>query len=557
MRKTLLYLCCLFAFLSVSCVKEEFGEDGNLSGRKMQNLQVSFNGVETKGGESDGETFLGETEYVTEDGDTLYVSVFLSDMDGYVQPVETKSSLIDNSNFGKADGYTSFNVDVYRDGESSPYVSMKNATEKETMEGVAVNFNKSESKWHFGKKYFWPTDNGDFYFCSYGPVSVFSSDERILSKSWNKDTKTFTFEYSTPDGGHKEDDDFETMLDAENQMDVVVGVNKHSYVKGEPNNINVGLQHPMMAVRFVMGDIFGKIGCISLNNFYSQGTASVTQSGVTWSGQANKKNFFQTFDAFDTTKYTDEQKASGTIPLDTTSVKRRNFIIIPQVIPEDAFMGIKMDRGLHQIQLDFDKICKDGLTRDWTGYAGKVLTFRVNSKKANLVSVDVTDDVVGKVKNNIKIFNDGKSPIYIRAVLVGNWLNMHGNILAAWDESFPYGKFDGKDPTEDDTAFPHVLGDGWVLHTDGFYYYKYILPYNYRVTHNLFEQFELTHKPKVENTSDPDVQIANFSLSILVQAVAAVSPSGESDVKYNAKRAWGIDGSFLETTEDKASPMAP
>jgi len=560
MKKILYSLFALSVVSFTSCVKEEFVEDRFSSDGKMQNIVVSFDNdaVGTKCDAGDADSFLGETMYVTETGDTLYISAYLSDMENPmdfssddVESCGTKSTLIGSSNFGTAAGYTSFSLDVHKNGESGIYSSVDKQKTSTAMKAVTISYTggSTDYKWSFDKSYFWPTDGKALNFCSYGPSAVFTDTECVNNISWNKDSNTFSFDYTTPSASAD-------TCDAQNQKDIIVGVNNQVYTKGAANNVNLTLRHPLMAVRFVLGNIFGKIEYISLENFYSKGTVSVTKDTLAWTNLSEQASFLQTYDMFDATKYTDEQKAAGTVELDKTSGKTRNFIIIPQQLPDNASMGIKVGNNLHPIILSFDKIVGDGLTKDWSKYAGKVLTFRVSSKKANLVSVDITDNVSGCVKNNIKVFNDGKSDLYVRAVLVGNWLNSKGNILAAWDESLPYGEFDGKNPLTDASAFPNVLPSNWVYNdTDGFYYYKKILPSGYRISQNLFDKFELTDKPKVENSEDPDIQLASFEMAILVQAVAAVDPEGGDDVKYSARTAWGIDGSFLSTEKDTGAKM--
>lgn len=551
------YILSIFAICSIclmSCRREDVINAGrHSSDNRMENICVGF-GTETKCSESHGETFLGETAVVTETGDTLYISTYLSDMDhtssSSDEETETKSTLIGSSNFGTAAGYTSFSLNVYKEGENSIYKSTDETQTKTPMENVNVSYigGSTQYKWKFGDTYYWPTDNKALNFCSFGPSDEFGSSGSASNLTWNNSTHTFSFNYTTPSSSADS-------LDAQYQKDIIVGVNQQKFVKDGTNNISLELKHPLMAVRFVLGDLWGKIRYISLDNFYSVGTASVTKDNVVWSGLSTQQTFYQLFDMFDTTKYTDEQKAAGTVELDQTLDKSRNFIIIPQNLPANASLSLKMGNTLHEITLNFDKIVGDGLTKDWSGYAGKVLTFRISSLKANLVSVDITDVVSGSKKDNIKIFNDGKSDLYVRAVLVGNWLNSKGNILAAWDEELPYGTFDGKNPVTDATAFPRTLPSNWVLHSDGFYYYKKILPSGYRVSQNLFDEFILTDKPSVENTEDPDVQLDSFEMSILVQAVAAVDPDGGTDVKYSARTAWGIDGSFLSTEKDTGAKM--
>jgi len=520
MKRNILILG-LFGTLSlVSCKREEILKLGVGSpSNEMSDVIVDMNAPDTKCEGSLGEEYLGESMVVTETGDTLYISVFLSDMVESEQIIETKSSLINSDNFGSAKEYTSFFATVYKGNESAIYNSINGKKEQTQMKDVEIYYDSSSNKWKFRNKYYWPLDDKNLHFCSFGPGSVFSGSS-ISNMSWNKDSKTFSFTYTTPSGSPDK-------KDAENQKDIIAGVNTQTHTTGGENSVNIGLKHPLMAVRFVMGDVFGKIEYISLSNFLSKGTANITSSGVTWSGQSEKKSFTQTFDMFDTTGYSDDDKASGTVSIDTTSLKTRNFIIIPQVVPDDASMELKMGNNLHPISLKFSKIYDDNkddgtrtLTKDWTGYAGKILTFRVSSKKANLVSVTINDRVQGLVKDSIVIKNDGKSNIMIRVKLVGNWLNQQDQVLASWNETNPYGVF----TSDNDNGFPTLTdASNWRLGADGFYYYKNYLESLDVVSENLFDSFTVTSKP-IDATGTwkyggADMEITTMELAILVQAV--------------------------------------
>jgi len=66
-------------------------------------------------------------------------------------------------------------------------------------------------------------------------------------------------------------------------------------------------------------------------------------------------------------------------------------------------------------------------------------------------------DESGQIKHNLEVFNTGNIDIYVRVAITTHYVDGEGNILGAkgsWDSLLPTG-----------------LGDGWVKHTDGFYYY--------------------------------------------------------------------------------------
>lgn len=72
------------------------------------------------------------------------------------------------------------------------------------------------------------------------------------------------------------------------------------------------------------------------------------------------------------------------------------------------------------------------------------------------VGVDVTDEVKESVKSNVVIKNTSDIPVYIRAAIVGYWVDEVGNVVAPLKESD--GKFEG------------LPGTGWTKIGDYYYY---------------------------------------------------------------------------------------
>ena len=74
------------------------------------------------------------------------------------------------------------------------------------------------------------------------------------------------------------------------------------------------------------------------------------------------------------------------------------------------------------------------------------------------VTVKVDETFTGTSKTNVSINNTGDTTAFIRAEVIVTWQNAEGNVY-------------GEAPVEgvDYTAF--TPADGWVAHTDGFYYW--------------------------------------------------------------------------------------
>ena len=112
-------------------------------------------------------------------------------------------------------------------------------------------------------------------------------------------------------------------------------------------------------------------------------------------------------------------------------------------------MTLELDLGSRILAQDSD------INNTWK--AGQLRTF---SLKPTTVDVEITDKVEGKKKSEVVTKNTGNKDAYLRVVIVGNWVNNSGQIVAPWDDS--QGTFVG------------LGGNGeWAEGDDGFWYYKH------------------------------------------------------------------------------------
>ena len=546
----------IFSVLCAICLAGCNREEPSVS--LSDNMDVAVNAgryVDTKAWAGDtaaGEELLCTRQFVTEEGDTLYISAYLSDMEVSLPSQmeglekETKGAPVSSSNLGTL--YGQISTTVYdADGK---YVSEDKDGNTTTMEDVSVTY--ASGKWGFGgTTYYWPKAGGDLYFCSMAPVELLSgSDETgsVTNLSWNGTDKKYSFNYIMP---APETD--EAPNDAMNQKDLLVAVDKNN--KKNSTQAKINLCHALTGVRFVMGSSTAgvKLTSVSLNNFYSEGTATIERGRnkaddadstmVNWTSLSSPKSFTQS--------YTDEEVASWTTnaDFDKTVNKEKTFMVIPQTLGENAELAIYLASALHPEVLKFDMITtEEPALADWSKYAGKMITFRINSY-VGLVSVKVKDDcdTANGVKSNIEIKNDGNADIFIRAKLVGNWINEDGDVLASWKEDNSYGEFESAAGTKN-ADLASVLDENWQKAADGFYYYKYYVKSDDVLKHNMFKTFTLKGKPVDSSgqwAGEVKMQIDALELSILVQAVRAES------TKASAIAAWGsANVGFLTNTAD-------
>ena len=551
MRKDILTIACLCVLCISGCKKETLGES---AGRRQMEVDVTGRNYSTKAGEtdqSDGE-LLCTKHFVTQGGDTLFISAYLSDLEDYF-PVQEESSdestkgvpiyfNEDNKNLGSE--YGIINTTVY--DASGIYVSKDKDKVGSEMKNVSISW--GDEKWSFDKQYYWPNEGGDLYFCSLAPVELLSGDSPLITDvEWNKsDSRKMTFKYSMPEPAVSE-----PYCDAEHQMDILVGVDKNN--KDESSKAHISLYHALTGVRFVMGetldDMPSKLTSVSLNNFYSKGTATFdpavvfdsTHPKVTWSELSELKNFTQGFP--------DYASWSEGNSFDTSPDKSKTFMVIPQKLDNNAELAIYLASALHPEVLKLSVIASEETSlKDWSNYAGKMITFRISSY-VGLVSVKVEDtcNEEAGAKSNIEITNDGNADIFVRAEIVGNWINEDGEVLASWKEDNSYGSFVTSRGTDSDLS--EVLDQNWEKAADGFYYYKYYIRPGQILKHNMFDTFTLTGKPIDTSGSwsgQVKMQIYGLEMAILVQAVRA------DNSKTAAKLAWGNSNiGFLSFEEDK------
>lgn len=81
-----------------------------------------------------------------------------------------------------------------------------------------------------------------------------------------------------------------------------------------------------------------------------------------------------------------------------------------------------------------------------------------NTFTPSSVTVTITEKFEDNVKNDVQVKNTGDVDAYIRVAVVVTWQDKDGNI-------YPTAPVEGTDYT---VSYP---GNGWVKHTDGFYYY--------------------------------------------------------------------------------------
>lgn len=132
----------------------------------------------------------------------------------------------------------------------------------------------------------------------------------------------------------------------------------------------------------------------------------------------------------------------------------------------------------------------------------------VNTFKAADIPPAVVEDFDNSVKSNVKIQNTGSADAYIRASVIFTWVDSEGNVYGEEPKEWSSNTNSG-----DYTITWCGLAEngGWILGTDGYYYYKNKVGPS-ELTTVLFTDCKL-----VEGISIPEGY--NFSVEILSQSI--------------------------------------
>lgn len=152
----------------------------------------------------------------------------------------------------------------------------------------------------------------------------------------------------------------------------------------------------------------------------------------------------------------------------------------------------------------------------------------VNTFTPASVPPEIHETFDGKTKSEVKIENTGEVDAYIRAAVIVNWLKLDadGNVESVLGEQPVLGT--------DYTVSPEDPENGWVLHTDGYYYYTSAVKPGYS-TGNLFDSI----------TQEQEKTGYELSVEILAQSIQADGVASDGVTKPVVD-AWGVDPENLK-----------
>ncbi len=393
----------------------------------------------------------------------------------------------------------------------------------------------------------------------------------------------FTFTYTSPTTAAEQQD----ILFAYRSM---TKEQHHGFL---PNGAPVLFQHALTAVKFAIGNDDDDISSnkiaiteVIFNGLVNSGTCEISPSaetnytdnkttyssagGTSWPTKTAAPNNTissgtysgtQTYTSGSNNKFGDSWYSAGNEKNLNDADGTQTFWLIPQTVSSGVTLTIKYTFAgtPGEWTIDFGKVLA-AAAKPVNWQAGELRTYTI---KVDDVNLKIEDTVTNTVKSDVAITNTGNTTAFIRAAIVGQWLD-HKNrpVFGFTDLLYNYYAVDSwyQDQFVNTTAGTHGTFTGlagykgtnnplnkWYLCDDGFYYYsdpvdpgKIIGTAPSGATNAsdylgnpLFTKYEIGTAPSV-TISGVNTNI-HFSLEIATQAVTAKKLDGST---YTWQEAW-------------------
>ena len=239
----------------------------------------------------------------------------------------------------------------------------------------------------------------------------------------------------------------------------------------------------------------------------------------------------------------------------------KTFWFIPQTMTEGKTITIYFKiNGNDEEQyfvLDVSKL----KSVQWKAGDLRTYTFKINDvnvkieDKVTIPSSATADNgYATSYKEAVKITNTGNTDAFIRAAIVGQWLDADNNpvfgftdavnnlyLVESWyQDQFERGTTAGDHGTF--TGLPGYKGgqnpiDNWMLCTDGYYYYTAVVHPGDATATDLFTKYEVKKRPKAVTIAGAEIPTGDmhFELEIATQAISAKKVDGSD---YTWQDAW-------------------
>lgn len=283
----------------------------------------------------------------------------------------------------------------------------------------------------------------------------------------------------------------------------------------------------------------------------------------------------------------------------------QTFWLIPQAVTSDVELEITYtfgkDNSGNPIQrtetLEFGRVLTEN-DHSTVWHAGELHTYtirvdEVNVKIADNVNIvgpaqvpvegaaagETLDSYEGSTKTGVTITNTGNTDVYIRAALIGQWLDEESG-----DPVFGYTDFTSGDfrsvnswyqdqfvyEDHDQGEFVGLIGYDltsstyWEKHADGYYYYKYVVPADNGTIPGAYKTVSNGKATDVSAPTNPASVYQPLFISYTVGTAPAAAVSGEVrqiyfqlEIATQAISAKKADGSYYTMEEAWAKANTP
>jgi hypothetical protein len=400
------------------------------------------------------------------------------------------------------------------------------------------------------------------------------------------DNSVVTVSYTSPTTAAAQED----IIFGGIKMDHKEYMGHYSSTGGAP----VTLYHALTGVKFAIKNTTAELAKIQINKISfiglkNKGTLTFTSpSTVAWSdlevttvptnvGEGDEattvdlpNTIYQTYEAgdlvtYDATTHASNNFASSFFSAGTSQNLNKadasyTFWLIPQQIDNTSTAVLKIEYTIsgknEYMEIPFDLL----KASNWQAGQLRTYTFKldeVNVKISDTVEIPQTANASngfkGAKKSGVTITNTGNTKAFIRAAIVGQWLDTNNNpvfgftdeinqlyVVESWyEDQFvnkdrKHGKFVGL-PGYSKTGGDNPLND-WQLCEDGYYYYTKVVAPGAATGSALFTSYETLIVPAAAIAGDEmDASEMHFELEIATQAISAVKLDG---TEYTWTEAW-------------------
>ena len=353
------------------------------------------------------------------------------------------------------------------------------------MNGTKVEW---DGAWKYSPVKYWPNNEGDkLDFYGYMDAPDYGTF------AWATDKKNEKFSYTLP--AHQTDNE-----DATRQSDLIFAQALNQTKQSVNGRVMLNFYHALSAILFKVGSLPSDISLknlkITLNEVKNSGTCTIKNTNNELSFDWNstgEESYSQIFSSDNAYNNTDNADLS-------TIDKKTAFMMIPQTFVEGASMNIYFEIGDAKYSFNHPLVIGEGKDAHLGWNANTKYTYILTIHEYVEVDVKETFDEANNpsVKSDVRFQNTGLSDAFMRAAIVGYWVNSAGDVVANWEEGDGEGEFTNLDSSTN-----------WFK-KDGYYYHKNKVDVG-AYTSVLFSSYTLK--------KDPPVVGASLELNIVVQAV--------------------------------------